>query len=118
MTRLRDVIKTTCVQGNAASTDKGEAARDAERGNDRNAGSGGLGLSFGEGVARLSLTFAVYIVFLAFLLGLRRHLKAAAIEPENAQRRDPAGSVPPDLVHFTEAGKPLVDRAKSMSSQH
>ncbi|WP_193743432.1 hypothetical protein [Tateyamaria sp. ANG-S1] len=61
---------------NAATS--GEAASGAEQGIARNTGQGGRPLTFREGVVRLSLTFTIYLIFLAFLLGVRRQLKERA----------------------------------------
>lgn len=53
-------------------------------------------LTFREGVMRLSLTFTLYMVFLAFLLGLRRHLRqradGMAAVPEPPQENDVTAS--------------------------
>lgn len=78
LTQVRDAIHQTCAQDNAVQTGTGADATDAERGQARNEGSGGRGLSFGEGVVRLSMTFTIYMAFLGCLLGFRQFVKAGA----------------------------------------
>ncbi len=83
--RLEQAVRGACT-GTAVSAGGTEDAKSAEHGSDRSEGSGGRALTFREGVARLSITFTIYLAFLAFLLGARRSIKdriraARAAEP-------------------------------------
>ncbi|WP_157598786.1 hypothetical protein [Tateyamaria omphalii] len=74
VTRLASAADAAC-SGAANAATSGEDAAGAEQGKGRNTGQGGRALTFQEGVVRLSLTFTIYLIFLAFLLGLRRQLR-------------------------------------------
>ncbi|WP_299551489.1 hypothetical protein [uncultured Tateyamaria sp.] len=84
--RLDQAVDATCSGGNSAASGNDDADG-AEHGTPRQTDRGGRSLTFREGVARLSLTFTLYMVFLAFLFGFRRqlHLRAA----ENAAPSEP-----------------------------
>lgn len=70
--RLHDAVDSAC-SGATEVAVGGEDAGGAEQGKTRQGGQGGSGLTFRQGVARLSLTFTIYLTFLVFLLGVRRH---------------------------------------------
>jgi len=70
--RLSTAVQAAC-SGNAQAVSSDEAAQGAEHGTTRSTGNGGRALTFREGVARLSITFTIYLAFLAFLLGFRRY---------------------------------------------
>lgn len=78
LNRVRAAVLDTCATDNAVQTGDGLRATDSEHGTSRNEGGGGRALTFGEGVARLSLTFTIYMTFVAFLLGVRRLIKDRA----------------------------------------
>ncbi|WP_299694086.1 hypothetical protein [uncultured Tateyamaria sp.] len=113
VTRVRDGIQQTCAQDNAQRSGNGEDATSAEHGLGRNEGAGGRGLTFGEGVARLSLTFTIYMTFLAFLLGIRRFFKereAAMALVAHGQ----AAHVSPEVLHPADVPPSPADPASAM----
>ena len=65
-------------------------------------------LTFGEGVVRLSMTFSIYMLFLVFLFGLRRVLKARMLELTDPDALDPAESASPET-------RPLADGPPSQA---
>ena len=73
--RVAAAMHTACsgADGVAAGT---TTATDVERGVIRNSDKADTSLQFGEGVMRLTMTFTIYMLFLAFLLGLRTVLNA------------------------------------------
>ncbi|WP_299701872.1 hypothetical protein [uncultured Tateyamaria sp.] len=78
--RLDQAVDASC-SGSDNAVSGTEDADGAEHGvARRQTGRGGRALTFREGVLRLSLTFTLYMVFLAVLLGLRRHLRQRAAE--------------------------------------
>ncbi len=97
VTRVRDGIQTTCVSADAATAARGEDATGSERGTERNTGSGGRALTFGEGVVRLSLTFTIYLAFLIFLFVLRRHLKTREVGLTGIEPAAPEGSASAEI---------------------
>lgn len=114
VTRVRDGIHDTCVQDDATQAGGGADATSAERGTARNEGSGGRALTFQEGVVRLSLTFTVYMTFLAFLLGLRRIVKQRG-EPHGAvDTLAPADPAPLDGAHSSGASQSPAATASVM----
>ncbi|MEM6373435.1 MAG: hypothetical protein AAF727_11740 [Pseudomonadota bacterium] len=70
-TRLGDAIETACADGDHAASGTGEATA-IERGTERKAFGGGTGLTFGEGMARLSIAFSIYAAFLVALFVFRQ----------------------------------------------
>ncbi|MEL6464699.1 MAG: hypothetical protein AAFQ58_07000 [Pseudomonadota bacterium] len=66
-----------------------DAAQGAEQGKGRQTGQGGRALTFREGVVRLSVTFTTYLIFLAFLLGLRREWRARRARLDIPKATDP-----------------------------
>ncbi|MEX0370766.1 MAG: hypothetical protein AB3N09_09060 [Tateyamaria sp.] len=80
ISHLNEAIDDAC-SGETQVAASADEAGGAEQGKSRQTGQGGGGLTFRQGVGRLSLTFTVYLTFLAFLLGVRRqirkHLKTA-----------------------------------------
>jgi len=85
VSRLGAAITSECA-GAGQVAGAGGAAAGAEHGARRTDIQGGRALTFREGVARLSLTFTIYLVFLAFLLGVRRHVHQRARLAEDNQR--------------------------------
>ncbi|WP_189368108.1 hypothetical protein [Tateyamaria omphalii] len=79
--RLDQAVDASCSGSNSAASGE-EDAHSSEHGVTRQTGGGGRALTFREGVARLSLTFTLYMVFLAFLFGLRRHFRQRAADAE------------------------------------
>lgn len=75
--RLSDAVDVSCSGGTEVATGA-EDAQGAEQGTERSAGQGGRPMTYREQVARLSLTFTVYLVFLAALLGFRQQWRARA----------------------------------------
>ncbi|WP_147110424.1 hypothetical protein [Tateyamaria sp. syn59] len=74
VSRLAGAADEAC-SGTVDAATSGDSAAGAEQGKERSTGQGGRPLTFREGVVRLSMTFTVYLVFLAFLLGLRRQIR-------------------------------------------
>ncbi|WP_299371140.1 hypothetical protein [uncultured Tateyamaria sp.] len=72
--RLGAAIQSDCA-GSGQVAGGADAAVGAEHGTRRDPTQGARALTFREGVARLSLTFTVYMTFLAFLLGVRRYVR-------------------------------------------
>lgn len=89
--RLGQAVKAACL-GQASVAGKGEAAQSVEHGTARSEGDGGRALTFREGVTRLSITFTIYLVFMAFVLGIRRTIKERARLSETTEQ-DQAGDV-------------------------
>lgn len=94
--RVDQAVDASC-SGSDSAASGAEDADGAEHGvARRQTGWGGRVLTFREGVLRLSLTFTIYMVFLAFLLGLRRHLRQRAAEraatSDPLQRNDATAS--------------------------
>ncbi|WP_299048449.1 hypothetical protein [uncultured Tateyamaria sp.] len=85
--RVSDAVDAACSGGTDVAVGP-EQADGAEHGTDRSEGQGGRGLTFREGVARLSLTFTLYLAFLAFLLGLRRQWR------ERSRAAPATGTIP------------------------
>lgn len=73
-TQLAEAVQSGCSGAGEGTAGAGDAAT-AEQGTERREGGAGTALTFREGVQRLSMTFTLYMVFLAFLLGLRRIVK-------------------------------------------
>ncbi|MBY5934635.1 hypothetical protein KUV51_16630 [Tateyamaria omphalii] len=86
--RLAKAADTAC-SGNSGAATSSQDADSAEQGTERSTGQGGRPLTFREGVVRLSLTFTIYLIFLAFLLGIRRQLKERAAREDQAEDADP-----------------------------
>lgn len=106
--RIRDGIHTACAQDDATQTGTGEDATGAEHGLGRSEGSGGRGLTFGEGLVRLSYTFTIYVIFLAFLLSIRRILNARLAAATVLD-------VPAPAAHASPRTPPLADGSPSPS---
>lgn len=83
--RLSDAVDASCSGGIDVATGS-EAAQGAEQGTERSTGQGGRPMTYREQVARLSMTFTIYLVFLAFLLGFRRqwHARRRAMQDRAA----------------------------------
>ena len=98
LNRLRGAVSDICATEDAVGAGAGEVATDAERGLTRSTGNGGQPLTFSEGVMRLSLTFTIYMTFLAFLLGVRRIVKHREADAMAPLSRDPAERAPPEIL--------------------
>ena len=85
--RVSDAVDASC-SGETDVASGPDAAASAEQGTERSTGQGGRPMTYREQVARLSLTFTIYLAFLAFLLGLRRQWRA---------RGSSQADVPPNL---------------------
>ncbi len=81
--RLDQAVDASC-SGSDSAVSGSEDADGAEHGVTRPTDRGERSLTFREGVKRLSLTFTIYMVFLAFLFGLRRHLRQRSTEAISA----------------------------------
>jgi len=83
VTRLDQAIDVSC-SGSDSAVSGSQDANGTEHGLNRQDNRGGRPVTFSEGVTRLSLTFTLYMVFLAFLFGLRRHLRHRITERAGA----------------------------------
>jgi len=73
--RLKEAVRSTCSDATQGVTGTAPA-KGVEFGGDRKEGSTGRGLTFQEGLIRLSVAFTIYLIFLVFLFVLRQILNA------------------------------------------
>lgn len=73
--QLAQSIRTTCPADTQAKAKSTPSSQALEQGESQLDGDGSRALTFRQGLARLSLTFSVYMTFLAFVIGLRRQWK-------------------------------------------
>ncbi|WP_299297536.1 hypothetical protein [uncultured Tateyamaria sp.] len=95
VSRLGASIQSQC-SGTSQVASGTDAAAGAEHGDRRDVTVGGRALTFREGVARLSLTFTIYLVFLAALLGIRRHVHQRARAQQDGVAPPVAGPDEPE----------------------
>lgn len=72
---LAAAIRTACLSDTKAKASHATPPASLEQDQQKGAGDGAAGLTFRQGIVRLSLTFTVYMTFLAFVIGLRRQWK-------------------------------------------
>lgn len=109
--RLKEAVSSACsdaTQGVAGTA----PAEGVEFGGGRKEGSTGRGLTFQEGMIRLSAAFTIYLIFLAFLFVLRQILNARyqTVNPPTTQvttdGQDVRPARSPPRPTQSEAGKP------------
>ncbi|MEO9684729.1 MAG: hypothetical protein ABJF86_08245 [Tateyamaria sp.] len=81
---LANAIRTSCLADTNAKAQNTATDATLEQGDPQVGNGGASGLTFRQGIARLSLTFTIYMTFLALVIGLRRG------------RNSPVFSVPTD----------------------
>jgi len=79
-TRLKQAVQTACSDATLGVSSAGKA-NGSERGGARRQGTG-RGLTFREGMVRLSLAFTLYLAFLVFLFFVRQRYKPPVSAPE------------------------------------
>ncbi|WP_415401470.1 hypothetical protein [Tateyamaria sp. SN3-11] len=78
----RDCVEGTQAEGQGATDSTAHGARQSERG-------AASALTFREGITRLSITFTIYLIFLAAVIGLRRDHKLAHAEEDVSEEETP-----------------------------
>ena len=94
--RLDEAIQLACSDGTQGASGVSEATSVESGGARKNVGSG-RGLTFGQGLARLSIAFSLYVVFLVFLFAFRQmyHRQYATRAADTSMAADPAVTATP-----------------------
>ncbi|WP_299722606.1 hypothetical protein [uncultured Tateyamaria sp.] len=97
--RLNDAVQAACSDGTQGASGAAETNA-VERSDARKEVGTSVGLTFGEGMARLSVAFSIYAVFLAFLFAFRQfyhHNYVTRPGGASDEAIGPMAEIPPDL---------------------
>ena len=88
---LATAIRTVCLAETQAKAPNTTSTTTLEQGDPQTGKAGVPGLTFYQGLARLSLTFTIYMTFLAFVIGLRRVWKTKVAHRPSEKGPPPGG---------------------------